>query len=72
MGFLSFLENDSVAIEVEFPMTNEIWETVLINAKEEVVLEEEDLTTFVVRYASIGEFEHAKERFDQSVTYYVI
>ncbi len=73
MSFLSFLTEDfDGAIEVAFPMRSEVWETVLVDANERVVLEEEGCDKFVVRYLHITEFELAKTRFNGQVEYQVV
>lgn len=73
MSFLSFLTEDfDGAIEVAFPMRRDVWETVLVDAGERVVLEEEGRDNFVVRYLHITEFEMAKNRFNGQVEYQIV
>lgn len=56
-------------VRVKYPMSQDIWNTVVVDSPEVVNVDEESTTSFVVEYEFREEFDRELIRFDGKIPY---
>lgn len=59
-------------VQVRFPNTKGIWDTVVTNSKENGCVDEENTNHFVMEYDTVSDFHNAQRRFEGSIEYTVL